>query len=77
MSEPLPSAEKDVPTTADLLTELRAIRAVLERREAEQALCPHGARGMCMSCVMPSINYALDEIARNITNQAWEAMRRG
>lgn len=71
------TAETVEPVLADMLAELQAIRALLEARQAEENLCPHGGRGFCMSCVMPQIEYTLSVLTTNITNQAWEAMRRG
>ena len=71
------TAEIDAPTMGDVLAELRAIRTLLERQDAEQALCPHGGRGLCMSCITPQIAYALNNLTREISNSAWEAMRRG
>lgn len=35
-----------------VLVELRAIRALLER----QAVCQHGATGVCMWCIQPTLD---------------------
>ena len=72
---PLPESERD--TMADLLTELRAIRSLLEQREQSEAKCPHGTSGVCMDCITPLVDYHLTVLSNGIANQAWEAMRRG
>lgn len=71
------SAETAQPVLVEVLAELQAIRSLLEARQAEENLCPHGGRGFCMACVMPDVQFALSDLTMQITNQAWEAMRRG
>lgn len=39
--------------------------------------CPHGDTGFCMSCVIPLIDNALQQIIRDVGNQVFEATRRG
>lgn len=76
MSEATSSPDYDAATIGDVLTELQAIRELLERQDTEQALCPHGARGLCMSCVTPQIDYALSNLVREVSTSVREVMRR-
>jgi hypothetical protein len=71
------SAEQDAVTMADLLTELRAIRGLLEQQVEGRATCPHGATGLCMACITPLIEFHAGDLVRQLSNQAWEASRRG
>lgn len=42
----------DAVTMADLLVELKAIRALLD----QQGVCPHGNSGICMYCIQPTFD---------------------
>lgn len=71
------SAESDVVTMSDLLVELQTVRGLLEQQAATVATCAHGATGICMACITPLIEYHAGQLVMQLTNQAWEATRRG
>ncbi len=55
----------------EVLAELRAIRELLTQmrdHQNEEAVCPHGATGLCMYCVLP----LFDQMALDVR----EAVRR-
>lgn len=45
-----------MPTMADVLVELKAIRELLEQQAQQQAVCPHGSTGFCMHCILPTFD---------------------
>lgn len=71
------NTETERVTMADLLTELKVIRGLLEQGVESAAMCPHGATGVCMACVTPLVEFHLSSLVNQITNEAWAAMRRG
>lgn len=63
-------------TLADVVTELRAIRGLLEQQVEQQAICDHGVSGVCMACLMPLVNFHLEQMSSEIGTNVWEAVRK-
>lgn len=50
--------------TAEILTELRAIHALLEAQREDEMRCPHGGTGICMYCLIPIFEHAVQQGVR-------------